>query len=477
MLNKLQEAVKVGEQLSTCVFVEARYDDLYLRTLQRINDNWKDIIVRSRAGVGITCYYKGASGYAYTASTGGKDIEDTVKRAFKLAKASEPAVSLKLEFDSLPAVKTNTSGLPSSLIKIHPRSKGLDYKIDMVNRVIESAREHGKNINTVRGLYGELFGQKLFTNSDGSVLDWEFEVIDLVGAVTSKTDDGSLVNGYGFRGGTRGLELYSSKGNTPEDLGKKAGLDAKEQLEAKKCPAGQFRGMVDSQLAGVLAHESFGHLSEGDGIVTNGSPLSEKVGERLGSDHVTIIDSGKPDIEKYGGLWVPFDDQGMEGGDTVILENGILKHFLHNRGTANKTGQSPTGNSRALHFGFIPIPRMTNTYFTPGDLSEEEALEQLGTGVYALESFGGQVEMSGFFVFIAGRGYWVENGEIKYPLREVSLTGNILDLLFKVEGATKELELHAGYFGGCGKAGQSPLPVGDGGPSLIISEVTYGGQA
>ncbi len=477
MIDNLEKAVRVGEQLGTGVFVEARYDDLLLRTLQRINDNWKDINVRSRAGVGITCYYEGASGYAYTASTEFKDIENAAKSAFKLAKASVPAVSLKLEFDSLPPIKSSSSDRPSSLIKIHPNSEGLDYKIDLVNRVVENAREFGKNINSVRGLYGELFGEKVFTNSDGSIINWEFEIIDLVGAVTSKTDDGSLVNGYGYVGGTRGLEIYDTKGKTPEDLGKKAGVDAKEQLEAKPCPAGKFRGMVDSNLAGVLAHESFGHLTEGDYIVTNGSPLSGKIGERLGSDHVTIIDSGTPDIKKYGGLWVPYDDQGMKGGDTIIMEKGLLKHFLHSRGTANKTSQSPTGNCRALHFGFIPIPRMTNTYFEPGDLSEEEALEQLGTGVYALESFGGQVELNGFFVFIAGRGYWVENGEKKYPLREVSLTGNILDLLLRIEGATSALELHAGYFGGCGKSGQAPLPVGDGGPHLVLSEVIFGGKA
>ncbi|NIR17629.1 MAG: hypothetical protein GWN86_28480, partial [Desulfobacterales bacterium] len=111
---------------------------------------------------------------------------------------------------------------------------------------------------------------------------------------------------------------------------------------------------------------------------------------------------------------------------------------------------------------------MTNTYFLPGNLTEEEAFEQLGTGVYAIQTSGGQVENDGSFVFKAIRGYWIENGEIQYPIREVALSGNILDLLSKVEGGTKNLKLSSGYFGGCGKGDQFPLPTGMGGPQLLI---------
>ena len=120
---------------------------------------------------------------------------------------------------------------------------------------------------------------------------------------------------------------------------------------------------------------------------------------------------------------------------------------------------------------------MTNTYFTPGDLSKEEALEMLDTGIYAIQSRGGQVEGDGSFLFKATRGYRVQKGEIREPLREVALSGNILNFLSKVEGATKDLRLYAGYFGGCGKGGQFPLPVGAGGPELVVGEVAFGGKA
>lgn len=477
MLDNLQKAVQIGES-EGADYVEARYDDLTLRTLEKVTDNWKDILIKKRTGVGITCYYKGVAGFSFTAGTKNSEIESAVRRAVKLAKAVQPAAKLPLEFDKRPPIKTNGSSLYSQLVKRHPSSENIDYKIDLVDRMVASAQEHGKNISNISGLYGELFGQKLLTNSDISVLDWEFEIIDLRCLVTSKTESGDLVVGAKGFGGTRGLEIFSEQENTPEQIGKIAGLNAKEQIEAKACPAGIYKSLVENSLVGVLAHESFGHLSEGDFVVTGGSPLSEKIGERIGSEQATIIDSGVPDIMKYGGLYVPYDDQGIQGNETIILENGILKHYLHNRGTARNQNQEPTGNSRAIHFAFMPIPRMTNTYFAPGDLNgEEEALELLDTGIYAIQSSGGQVEGDGNFLFKAIRGYWVENGEKQYPIREVSLSGNILDLLKNVEGGTKDLGLYSGYFGGCGKGDQYPLPVGDGGPKLVISGVRFGGKA
>jgi len=474
VLEKLQECVELGEKLGAG-FVEARFEDLTLRTLQRINDNWKDIILRSRAGIGVACYYGGASGYSFTPSDSKKELEETVSRAYRMAKASADAVSLKLDFDRRSAVKS--SATDASAIRLHPKSEDLGYKTDLVNRVIDSAREFGENISNVTGAYGELYGQKLFTNSEGSVVDWNFEVVDLRCSVISKTEAGDLVIGRERAGGTMGLELFNAKESTPEEIGKEAGTHAKEQLKAGTCPAGKFRALIENSLVGVLAHESFGHLSEGDFVVVGGSPLTGKIGEKLGTEHATIVDCGTPNIPQFGGLWVPYDDQGTKASETIVLDKGVLKHYLHSRGTAQYLQQEPTGNCRAVHFGFIPIPRMTNTYFSAGDLAKEEALELLGTGVYAIQTSGGQVEADGSFLFKAIRGYWVEDGEIREPLREVSLSGNILNLLSAVEGATKDLRIWAGYFGGCGKSGQFPLPCGLGGPELVIGGVTFGGKA
>lgn len=474
MLDKLRECVEHGEKLGA-EFVEARYDDLALRTLQRVNDAWKDIVLRSRVGVGVVCYCGGASGYSFTSSHGKEDLRKTVEQSFKMAKASAKAATLKLGFDRRTPVKSRKSD--TFPVKIHPRNKGLDSKTGLVNRATEAARDFGKNVNNVTTRYGELYGRKVFTNTDGSVVDWDFEIVDLQCTVVSKMSSGELVIGLEQSGGTAGLEAFQKKGVTPEDIGKAAATQAAEQLEAKSCPAGKFRALIENRLGGVLAHESFGHLSEGDFVVTGASPLAGKIGKRLGTECATIVDHGTPDIGSFGGLWVPFDDQGTRAHKTVILDKGIFKHYLHSRGTAERLHEDPTGNCRAVHYGFMPIPRMTNTYFAPGDLNKNEALELLDTGVYAIQSSGGEVDYDGSFVFKAVRGYWVKNGQIQEPLREVALSGNILEFLTRIEGTTKELYLQSGYFGGCGKGGQFPLPVGLGGPELVIGEVTFGGKA
>ncbi len=474
MIDEMKEYVHFGEKLGAD-FVEVRYEDLTLRTLERTDDIWKEMRVMTRKGYAITCYVEGVSGFSFSASTEPSAIKDATTSAYKMAKASAAAALLKLPFEGRDPIKSKTSDTRS--YKLHSKEVELEEKAELVNRIVETAKAHGENIRNIIGRFGELYGQKLFTSSDNDEIEWEFNVVDLGTTVTSQTTAGDLVTGSGSHGGSFGLEVYKIDEYTPEHLGKKAADFAKEQLKAKSCPPGKHRALIDEKLVGVLAHESFGHLSESDFVIMGASPLSGKIGVKMGTEKVTIVDKGRVDVDKFGGIWIPYDDQGTPSKGTVIMKEGVVKHYLHNRGTAKKLEQSPTGNARAVNFSFPAIPRMTNTYVEPGDLkSEEEAIEQLGTGVYARETTGGQVELDGGFLFISRGGYWVENCEIKYPIKSVALSGNILELLGKVEAATNELKIIGGYFGGCGKGEQYPLPNGIGGPKLVIEEVTFGGQ-
>ncbi len=474
MFEVLEACVERGESLGAD-FVEARYEDLTLRTLGRTDDTFKDIQVKSRMGFAITAYIDGVSGFSFTPTVDRAEALEAVARAVKMASASARVASLKLPFERGDPVPSKVSYTPS--VRIHPSTLNITDKTDLVNRAVETAKEHGKNVRNIRGNYGELYGRKMLVNSDGTQIEWDFLTTELRVKVTSRTDDGALVFGFDTYGGTWGFEKYKSGEHSPETMGQTAAEHAAEQIKAKPCPAGKFRALIENHLTGVLAHESFGHLSEADFVVMNASTLTGKIGERLGTEHATIIDSGIVDLEKFGGIWLPFDDQGIPAHETVVLDKGVLKHYLHNRGTAAKLDQRTTGNARAIDFTFPPIVRMTNTYVAPGDLTEEEALEQVGTGIYAIQTAGGQVQGEGSFLFKAIRGYWIENGEIKYPIREVALSGNVLEMLKHIEGATRDLRIYSGYFGGCGKAGQAPLPVGLGGPMIVVDEVTFGGKA
>jgi TldD protein len=469
LLEGLEKSENVGAD-----FLEIRYDDLQLRTLLKENESWKEIQSKRRRGIGVASYVKGVMGYSSTAILTVDAIRQAAIKATKIATVTAEISSINLSFSQEEAIIDKVK--PPFQIKKHPRTIDLNEKIDLIERGMDIGKESaGDQVSMVKGMYGEMYGKKLFVNSEGSQIDWDFLITDLRFQVVAKGVDGLVTGSDGF-GGSHGLEKISN-GHSPETLAKNAGIWAKEQLNAKPSPAGHFRCLAEQRLVGVLAHESFGHLSEADFIVSRGSPLTDRLGESIANEVVSIFDIGEPDISKYGGLWLPYDDQGSKTLNTQIVDKGILKGYLNTRGTASYFEDVRTGNARSINFSFHPIPRMKNTYIAPGDYSHEEAIEELKTGIYAIRTSGGQVDGNGEFLFKAMRGYYVENGEIKYPIKEVSLSGNILDLLKEIEGCGNTFELSSGYFGGCGKSGQYPLPVGLGGPEILFSKVRFGGES
>jgi TldD protein len=473
MFDKLQTLIQKAESLGAD-FVDARYDSITLKTVIKENGIITQFKTSKRSGIGFNVYYQGATAYSFSADLNSNVLESTLLKALKIAKAIAPSVLIRSEIDRKDPIEVQLS----HDLKEPPWLVDSENKIELIDRMESSAKEYGENINSLNLLLGEMYGEKIFTNSEGTKISWKPNLFDIRCIVVSKFN-GNLVTGFDGRGGSVGLEAYKNDGLTPEDFGKNAALRAKEKSKAKRAPAGEFRALIENLLGGVLAHESFGHLTEADFLLSKGSPLHDKLNQKLGSDVVSIIDEG---VLNRSNLvfpyFLPYDDQGIKTLKTILMEDGIYKGFLNSRTTAKALGGELTGNSRAVDFTFAPIPRMKNTYFGPGDLnSEEEALELLHKGIYAIQSSGGQVEGSGDFLFNANRAYWIENGEIQYPLRDVSLTGNILDFITRIENATKEIKIVAPFFGGCGKSGQGPLTVGLGGPKLVVNNVRFGGES
>ena len=468
-------AVNEGEKAGAN-FVEARFEDLRSRTLIREKDTMKDVLSSRRRGIGITAYYKGVTGFSYTTALTQYDVKETVLRAVKIAKATEPTAKLRLPFekgDNLPDMRT-----PLELkVKKHPSDFGLDYKKDLIDRASDTVLSFDNpKVSSLLGKYGELSGIKMLYTSENRMVMYKPLITDLgITAIVKNPKTGELLTAAeGFwKGGAFGLSRWEEPGRTPEEMAEKAYNLAVEKCEAKKPPAGKYRVLTDPNLTAILAHESFGHLCEADGIVDKSSPLTGKIGQQIANDKVSVIDVGVNSQE--GGLWLPYDDQGIATVRTNLMENGVLKSYLHNRGTEEALDGSGGlgGNARALTYQYSPIPRMKNTIFLPGEIkTEEEMLELLGTGIYSIDSSGGSVSLSNF-QFFALRGYWVENGEKKYPLRDHLLTGNILQCLKEVEALSKQTVMLSG---GCGKGGQNGLSVGIGAPHMLFSGVQVGGE-
>jgi len=322
-------------------------------------------------------------------------------------------------------------------------------------------------IQSTNTRYFDRYREVYFANSQGSY--FEETRPDLSLALIAVARDGNLLQ------------------RAHEGMGRAAGFDAVLGLEAKaeasaqraadllSAPpvrGGNYTIVTNQKLGGVFAHEAFGHLSEADAVYEN-EHLRDLMllGKRFGPDHLNIIDDGS----YPGGRGThPLDDEGVPTRENHLIKDGILVGRLHNRETAGKMGESVTGNARAVAWEFPPIVRMTNTYIAPGGSTFADLIEDVDLGLYACDMIGGQT-MGEMFTFSAAYGYMIRKGEVAELVRDVVLTGNVFQTLQDIDLIADDLAWTEGS-GGCGKGGQSPLPVGLGSPHIRIQGVVVGGQ-
>ncbi len=244
-------------------------------------------------------------------------------------------------------------------------------------------------------------------------------------------------------------------------------------LESIDAPAGEMTVLLGPGWPGVLLHEAVGHGLEGDFNRKGTSAFSGRIGERVGAAGVTVVDDGSI-AARRGSLSI--DDEGTPTGETVLIEDGILKGYMQDRLNARLMGVEPTGNGRRESYAHAPMPRMTNTFMKAGNDDPAELLGRIKKGIYAKNFGGGQVDIvSGKFVFSCTEAYMVENGKLGAPIKGATLIGDGPSVLTRVKGIGNDLALDEGV-GVCGKGGQS-VPAGVGQPTLLVEGLTVGGTA
>lgn len=273
-----------------------------------------------------------------------------------------------------------------------------------------------------------------------------------------------------------------------ESLGRRSGWDAVQGregqflaaadravalLDAPRVRGGTYPVVLDPKLAGVFIHEAFGHLSEADFVHENPEARAMMtLGRRFGGPELTIGDDGSAAALR-GTL--PYDDEGTPTRNTILVQNGVLVGRLHSRETAARLGEAPTGNARALSFRHPPIVRMTNTYVANGRGTRDDLIRDIPLGIYACDALGGQTYLEDFS-FTAGHGYMIRNGRVAELVKDVVIAGNLFQTLDRIDRIAGDFQWNE-LGGGCGKAGQAPLPVTEGAPHLRISEALVGGLA
>ncbi|MBI4311400.1 MAG: TldD/PmbA family protein [Chloroflexi bacterium] len=313
--------------------------------------------------------------------------------------------------------------------------------------------------------YGDGSRKVYFANSEGSYIEQERIDINL-GMSAMARDGGNVQQSTESVGSLGDFNFIAHLHGVAEDLGRKA----VSLLRAPRVKGGEYPVILDPVLAGVFIHEAFGHLSEADHIYTDDRMRDlMQMGRRFGPPHLNVVDGAA--IPGLRGSY-KYDDEGTPAARTYLIREGVLVGRLHSRETAAAMKELPTGNARAINHAFPPIVRMTNTLIEPGAATLQDMLAGIKEGVYAKNWYGGMTSME-MFTFSAGEAYMVRNGKIEELLRPVMLSGNLFTTLAILDMVGNDLDMNQG--GGCGKDGQSPLPVSNGSPHVRIRQCLVGG--
>jgi TldD protein len=244
----------------------------------------------------------------------------------------------------------------------------------------------------------------------------------------------------------------------------------REKAEGTRCEAGLHDVVLDASVAGILAHEAIGHTCEADSVLA-GSVAGDHVGRLVASEKITLGDYGGRGPDGRSNLAIHVDDEGTPCRDVTIIENGILKGFLHSKETARLLDAEPTGNARAFTFSDEPIVRMRNTAIMPGKDRLEDMIAAIDRGYYLKRSTNGQADWTSEFMFGINCGYEIRHGKLGRAIRDTTISGVAFDMLKTVTHVGDALHWSEG--GMCGK--KTWIPVGMGGPALKC-RVTLGGQ-
>jgi TldD protein len=410
----------------------------------------------SGSGGNVRALKKG--GWGFYSFNSRDNLSDKVKLA------EDQARLVGKETTEFAAVEPVVDSVPP-VIKKDPASVSLDDKkklLDEYNDIVLST----PGIQTSNITYADSRKKVTFMNSEGAHI--QQERIDVVLRVTAIASSDGQVQQVGISTGSLGdFSIVEGMHDQIRDMAKRA----VQMLTAPRAAGKEYTVVLDPILAGVFVHEAFGHLSEADHVFENPRLREMMVlGRQFGGKHLNIVDGAL--VPGLRGSF-KYDDEGVLSKKTYLIREGILEGRLHSRETAAKMGEKPTGNARAISYGFPPIVRMTNTYIESDEKTFNDIIGDIKEGIYAKDWYGGTTSLE-MFTFSAGEAYMIRNGKVAEMIKPVVLTGNVFTTLHNIDAIGNDLDMNEG--GGCGKGGQSPLPVSNGSPHIRIQHCLVGGN-
>jgi len=438
-------------------YTELRYHDRIQNRIRVRTGILEEARSNRITGVGARVLIGGAWGFSSTSNTDKEAIIDAVEKAKRAAKARVVEEKVDIAPTPLATGRFESSPTEDSLVD-HSLEEKLSLCIG-ANKMMDGV------IGTT--IYYEYIDHKYIATNDGAFC----EIVDMKPTfmtIAVASEGAESVEVYGGKGVTGGWKALFSE-RSAADIASESRDKALTLLHAKRVGGGRATVIIAPDVTGILAHEAIGHTVEAD-LVLSGSIVSGKIGQKVANDCVTLVDSGQSPIKENAEGVVLVDDEGVPTKKTVIIDNGILRSYLHNRETAARFGVEPTGNARAFEYSDEPIIRMRNTYIEPVDWNFEEMVEDMREGYLIKNPLNGEASLSADFMFGIAEAYPIHNGELGDVEKLAAISGNAFDVLRSTDAISRDFEYCKP--GHCGKG--QPAKVGLGGPYIRCKAIIGG---
>ena len=445
------------------------YADLYFQYGRSESWSLEEGIVKSGSfsidqGVGVRAVSGEKTAFAYS--------DDISLNALESAVLATRAIARQGGNQSVPMLRKKENSQAAQLYLPHDPIASLNAadKVALLERLERHARALDPRVTQVMASMAAEYDVVMVARSDG-LMNADIRPLVRMSLQVIVESNGKREQGSAGGGGRFDYAYFS------DEILQKYAAEAVHQavvnLDARPAPAGNMTVILGSGWPGILLHEAVGHGLEGDFNRKGSSTFSGRIGERVASKGVTVVDDGTI-ADRRGSLQM--DDEGNPTQRTVLIEDGILRGYLQDSMNARLMGVDVTGNGRRESYAHLPMPRMTNTMMLNGAHDPQEIIASVKHGLYAANFGGGQVDITnGKFVFSTTEAYMIENGKITYPVKGATLIGNGPEAMNRVSMVGNDMALDPGV-GTCGKEGQH-VPVGVGQPTVRIDGLTVGGTA
>ena len=460
-LDKLvEEGLRSGGSYCDLYFENTSYGSLLLRD-GAVTSGGEHIDF----GVGIRVLSGEKTGYAYSESTGWADMVSCARAAAQIA--TRPA-------DVSPYGTRNPSrGEPNPAADRYPigqpwRGVPMDGFLPFLQQLENSVKSRDARVEKVIVNLAFQVSDILMYNSFRE-LKWDTRPMGSVSVSVVFRQGDQLENKSTSRSFRLGAEMLTDA--LVEDMARDVVSGIDDRFAARRPKGGQMPVVMGAGASGILLHEAMGHAFEADFNRKGTSIFADKMGRRVCAEGINILDDGTLQGNR-GSL--NFDDEGIPGQKTYMVEDGILTSYLHDRISAAHYGVRPTGNGRRESFRYAPLPRMRATYMESGNAKKEDLIASVSRGIYVDEFSNGQVQIGeGDFTFYVKAGYLIEDGRLTMPVKDINIIGNGPQALADMCGVADDLVIDPGAWT-CGK--EQSVPVSCGIPTVLIGKLTVGGE-